>query len=528
LIIVRPRIRSTFLYLLVTAMLLAGMPNAQSAAQETTAITIGTTDFPRTVDPADAIDYPSWELMTHLYTGLTRQIPGTLRYELALAADHRLSEDGLVHTLAVRPDAAFDDGTPITAETFVTSINRVIALERGSADFINSAIAAVTVSENEPNAVQFTLVMPLPDFEALIALPPFFPQHPGVYPSDGLLAAENAGALISNGVYRLESFQPGQEIVLAANEAYGGTPALNDRIVLRHYALPIDLRHAVQSHEVDVAWRALALPDLDAIAGNPAITIQRQPNLQVFYLLFNQEVSLNNQISFDDPAIRQAFALLIDRERAAELGFDGTVTPLYSLLPPQFGESAVSFPTRDVNRAEAILTEAGYSPRRRPIEVPLYISTENYGDLMMNAAQELHWAIEGSRITSISGIEDDQTATFTRAIYRGEYLDAIIGWRPPFASPAGYLIPLAYSTQRIPAAGGYASAEIDALLYQAALSTDPGEQQAAYQAVEALLLADYAILPLWQGQDVIAYWNDISGVLVEANSWLHYDRLTHS
>jgi len=518
-------IRHGLFLVFILLLCVSALPGPDANAQQgEIAITIGTTDFPRSIDPASAFDYPSWELMAHLYTGLTRQIPGTLTYELALAADHYVSEDGLLHTFTIRPDARFSDGTPITAATFVESINRVITLGRDPADFVNRYIAAVT--EADGNSVQFTLHIPLPDFEALIALPPFYPQHPDIFPPGDLLDSTNTATIIGNGAYRLEGFQPGQQAVLVPDPSFDGLSPLNNRIIIRHYELPIDLRRAILGHEIDVAWRALAPPDLDAIQAAPQITIRQQPNLQVFYLLFNHEqTTLNNAQSFDDPAVREAFAQLIDRERVAERGFDGTVAPLYSLLPPQFGLGAVSYPSYDVQQADAVLTEAGYRPLRRPVQASLYISTDTYGDLMNDAAQELRRSIEASEIASITFIQNDLTATFTRVIYRGEYFNAIIGWRPPFASPAGYLIPLAHSTARIPAAAGYSSDEIDALLEAAALADDNATREGFYEEVQRLLLEDYALVPLWQGQDMIAFWNDITGVELEYNSWLHYETL---
>lgn len=513
--------RSRHMPMLWLALFLAilALPAAPGAAhQGEVEVVIGTTDFPRTLDPADTTDYPSWELLTHLYTGLARQIPGSLRYELALASDHRVSEDGLTHTFIVRPDATFADGTPITASTFVRSIRRVMALGRDAADLLNRYI--VEVSEGEGNAVRFTLSIPLPDFEAFVALPPFFPLHPEVYPAEALLDEEASQTIIGNGPYRLESFRPGREAVLTPNPAYDGPAPANNRLVLRRYSLPIDLRLALLAREIHVAWRALALPDLDVVAQEPGILIRQQPNLQVYYLLFNHD-----REPFDDPAVRQAFALLVDRELSAGRGFDNTVTPLYSLLPPQLGSTAVPFPTYDLEQAEAVLMEAGYRPRRRTVRVPLYISTETYGDLMADAAQELRRGIEESEMIDISAINNDQTGAFTRAVYRGEYIDAIIGWRPPLASPAGYLIPLAHSSQRIPGNGHYGSPQIDDLLRTAAQTTDAGQRDALYQEVQTLLLNDYALVPLWQGQDVIAFWADVSGVIVEANSWLRYDAL---
>jgi peptide/nickel transport system substrate-binding protein len=115
--------------------------------------------------------------------------------------------------------------------------------------------------------------------------------------------------------------------------------------------------------------------------------------------------------------------------------------------------------------------------------------------------------------------------TFSRVVTRGEYRDAIIGWYPTYVSPAGYLIPLAQSSQDIPAGAGYGSPQIDALLQEAALSTDPAEQDALYTEVQQRLLDTYALVPLFQGQDTIVYRQGVTGVQVEANSWLHYETL---
>lgn len=509
--------------MVLISLMLATTSVMPGSAQEVVEIIIGTTDMPVSIDPADAIDYPSWELLQHLYTGLTRQVPGTLSYELALATDHSTSDDGLTHMFTVAPDAAFSDGTTITAETFVTSINRVINLGRAGANFINRYVQGVSAGSD--NTVIFTLLNPLPDFEALVALPPFLPQHPDIYPPTGLLSIETMDRLISNGVYQLDSFTDG-EIILTANPDYTGPPAANDRIIIRGFTLPIDLRRAILNQEIDIAWRALAQPDLDALQNMPSLIVEEQANLQAFYLLLNHnQISLNNQDSFDDPAVRHGFALLVDRERSARLGFDETVTPLYTILPDVFDIPPATYPAFDPQAADQVLNDAGYRPRRTPIDTQILISSDTYGDLMGSAAQEIRRSIEQSDIVDITGIQNSETETFISAVNRGEYLSAIIGWRPPYASPAGYLVPLAHSESFIPQNAGVGSERIDELMVAASLSTDTATKRALYSEIQNELLDGYDLIPLWQGQDVIVYQNDVSGILVETNSWLHYDRL---
>ena len=495
-------------------------------AQSEPPIIIGTTDFPLSLDPATAVDLPSWEVLNHLATGLTRQQPGSLSYELALAASHEVSADGLTHTFEIRPDAVFDDGTPITAEIFANSINRVINLGREGAEFVGRFVASVAATPD--NRLVFTLYTPLPDFEALVGLPPFYPQHPNSYPdSDVLDMAIPDFTLITNGIYRLEDLAPGTALSLKANPAYEGPAPAHDSIILKHYDLPIDLRRALLNRDVDIAWRALAQPDLEAVATSPDLVTRTQPNLQMFYLLLNHNtITLNNQNSFDDPALRAAFAQLLDRETSASLGWNGSLQPADTLLPQQFGLAQVAFPIYDYANADVVLEEAGYRPRRRPVTTAINVSTDTYSDLLASAANELRRGIEQSEIVDISFISDAQTSTFISAVNRGEYLSAIIGWRPHYASPAAYFYGLAHSSSPIPNGAGYASPELDALLESAGLTHDPTAQAAVYTNLENALLANYDLLPLWQAQDVITAWQDIQGITVEANSWLRYDLLS--
>lgn len=514
--------------MLITWAILSGLPGMSSGSingQPPVTITIGTTDFPRSLDPATAVDLPSVEVLNHLYTGLTRQRPGTLDFELALAAEHRISADGLVHRFTICSDAAFADGTPITAATFARSITRVLNLGREGADVIGPYVASATAEED--NILVITLQAPLPEIKPLLALPQFFPQPPAVYPDDNVLTMEDALTLIGNGPYRIGALEPDTAIILVADPAYPGPAPANDQVVLRRYTMPIDLRRALENREVDIAWRALAEPDLAHLAQDPALIRLNQPNLQTYYLLLNHTpMSASEQNSFDDPAVRQAFALLVDREASASLGLHDAVLPLYTFLPPELVAGNVPFPARDPHRADDILSEAGYRPRRRPISTTLLIATDAYGDRLASAAAELRRAIESSEIVTTVSVNDSLTQTFIGAINRGEYLSAIIGWRPAFASPMAYLVPLARSDSPIPAVAGSGSETIDRMLLQLGLTTNEQQHAALYSAIQKELLTDVDVIPLWQGKDVIVYNEAITGVQVERNSWLHYDALS--
>jgi len=124
--------------------------------------------------------------------------------------------DGLTHTFTIRDDAIFTDGAPITAQTFADSINRVIALDEEAYDLLDGIVTSVTVDEN--GALVFQLTRPIPYFLGLVSLPPFLPVKTSEFPANEL--NQFPTSLTGNGVYLLESWNPGNTITLKANPNY--------------------------------------------------------------------------------------------------------------------------------------------------------------------------------------------------------------------------------------------------------------------------------------------------------------------
>jgi peptide/nickel transport system substrate-binding protein len=499
--------------ILILLVLLAG--TGSTGVRGAPSLMIGTTEPLASLDPADAGDVFSWEVLTHLYTGLTRQIPGSLRYELALAAAHTISADGLTHTFAIKAGATFDDGTPIMARTFADSINRSRTLGgRGQAvvaPYIRSAAAS------DDNLI-LTLTAPVPYLEQLLALPPYFPVHPAIFPLDALNRTPNR--LIANGVYRLGAFEAGHSITLVANpDSKGKTPA-TPTITIRHFDWPADLREALKAHQVDIAWRGLPLDDAENAEQVKGIRAVTAPGLQTFYLLIGQK-----QPPYDDPVIRQAMSHLLDRRKAMQIGSGGSV--LYTLLPPELADAqAPAYPELDFDRASAILAQGSYSKFKR-IESELQISRLLYGEFYADAADlfssdlNRHEAID----TVLSDIEPK---TFLDQIARGTFRLIVVGWTPVAPHPEAYLRPLLYSTGQLAAGAHYANPAVDQLLDQAALAADPQRQADLYDQAQALALQDVVVIPLWQSRQTLLAWDSISGITIEPNYLLRYDQLTVS
>ncbi|MEM0275433.1 MAG: ABC transporter substrate-binding protein, partial [Nitrososphaerota archaeon] len=78
-------------------------------------IVIGVTDKVSDIDPANAYDFYTWEVLTNIMGGLMRYTPGTTELEPGLAISYTVSPDGKEYTFKLRPNLYFADGKKVTA-----------------------------------------------------------------------------------------------------------------------------------------------------------------------------------------------------------------------------------------------------------------------------------------------------------------------------------------------------------------------------------------------------------------------------
>ncbi len=478
-----------------------------AAAQTPAApIVIGVLDSFTNLAPADSGDFPTWELLSHLHTGLSRYNPLTASYDLALAASHSASTDGLTHTFTIRPEAAFNDGTPITAQTFVDSITRVLTLRGRGAAIIRPYVKAVAVTE--AGALVFTLSAPCPYFLGLVALPPYAPLHPASYAPQRLTPTPDTATLITNGLYRLVK-RTATELTLVPDPAWRGDLAARLPVTLRYYALPADLREALLAGEIDLARRDVP-GGADAL--NYTAVTEADPLARV-YLIF----SLKEE-PYNDPAARTGVMHLIKREALTE-GVISTTT----LLPIQIsaGLEMPTFPPYDLKAAEDVLKAANYS-RYRQVSTELQTASRLYGELYRRNSDILSSALNGGQIVRLGRFETEP-AVFLDQLQRGAFRLMLITWRPLVAHPDAYLRPLFAGDVAV--AMGYTNPALQAALNTAALSTEPDVVKAAYEDVLRLALADAVVIPLW-GQPETARLH--TGITVEGAAlfpMLHYEMI---
>lgn len=512
---------AAILFAFVLALLpLSAQPKPVIHAQETDLITIGTTDLTSVLDPALAIGFQSWELLSHLYTGLTRQIPGTSEYELALAESYAVSPDGLTYTFTLRTDLTFNDGTPITADTFVYSIMRVMNLERDASQLMRGIVQSVSVDAN--GALVFQLQRPVPYFLGLLALPPFFPVLESEFSADDVNVTVDS--LTGNGVYLLEEWSPGDIARLRANPNYTlGEAALTETIVLRNYATTEDLRQALLNREVDLAWRDIILSDaIDTAGSDPALRLEIFPSMRMWYLLINQRHDFA-----DDPVVRQGVFMILDRQAIVSGRFEDYLTLQTSLVPDSLQEAANPLWVMQPNReaAEQLLRDAGYRTGGSSAFLTFATSVQGYGLFYGTVLSDISQQFFPVLTFSINTAGNIELPVFVDGLTAGDFIVPIFSFTPAIVHPDAYLRGLLHSEGELAEANRYAAEELDQILDQAARTTDLAEQNRLYRQAQAMIFPEYVIMPLWRDVINVVSWDNIGGIMVETNYFLHYDRL---
>ena len=495
-------------------------PQPTVYAQSNT-ITIGTTDLPSTLDPAQANSFMAWEILSHLYVGLTRQIPGTVDYELALAETHIVSEDGLTHTFTLKDDATFNNGTPITVDTFVASINRVATLDYAPNNILQDI--GLTVEASEADELVFTISRPVPYFEALVALPMFFPVDSADFPANEVNSfVENING---NGVYMLDSWDVGTFANLVANPNYAyGELAKTENIVLQNYANTEALRVDMINHTVDVAWRDVLLSDADTTAlENDGIEITNIPSSRMWYLLLNSKFDY-----VDDPVVRQSVLMTVDRDTIVANDFSGYLTAAYSLVPELTGTAYLPLwqITPDADAGDQLMRDAGYRESRFN-QAAFFIATSQpgYGNLYAAPLASIASDTRGITSLTVTTTGTGDMPAFIDSLTAGDAQGAMFAWTPIVVHPDAYLRPLLHSNGMLAFNNNYDNEDIDALLEKAALENDSAAQDEIYHQIQTMIEAEYVIAPLWQDTLSILTWDDVSGIQMEANFFLHYDQL---
>ena len=412
----------------------------------------------------------------------------------------------------LRPGLYFADGTPVTADDVVRSIDRVAKIEGDPAWFILDVLDEWKAVDER--TVKFTLKEPLAFFPALMAVPPYFPVHPA-YKPDEIDSDQTAGGV---GPYKITKWVRDVELVLEANPYwYGGSPKTKE-VVVRFYKDATAMRMALEAGEIDIAWRTLRPTDIPDLKKKEGIKVDVLPGGAIRYIVFNTNIP-----PFDDPKVRKALAAALDRKAICEKVYLGTYEPLYSMIPMGMWSHRDSFKEkygeRNLELAKKLLSEAGYSPSNK-LSIELWYTPTHYGDTEVDVATMIKQAWEETGIVEVT-LKSAEWTTYLEYTRKGTLGATLYGWYPDYIDPDDYTWPFVNEAGRW-LGNAYVSEKIGELLSKARTTTSTPERTALYEQVQDIWADDAVIVPFAQGKLTIAYRKGVKGIVLDPTLLLRY------
>lgn len=483
---------------------------------------LGTTDKVVTLDPADAYDYLSGNIIQNVFDQLLQYKVGTTEIEPALATHWEVSPDGKNYTFSLREGVKFHDGTDLTPEAVKFSLDRVRTLG-GDPGFLFDVIEEVSIEEKgtqagmpvAPGKVIVKLKYPFTAFLSILAFSASSPVSPQIYSIHEKRPTDPVGT----GPYRVVAYREGDLVELEAFPEYWGKKPKTSRVIIKLYDTSSSLKLALQNKEVDVAYRTFTPTELEDLKEKPDLRVLEGESPAIRYLVMNV-----TKPPFDNPSLRKAIACAVDREEINRIVHLGTVDPLYSMIPiGMVGHLPIfqtSFGNRDVMKAQEHLKEAGYSEMKNA-EIELWFTPTHYGDVEDEVAQVVKKSLEETGIMKVT-LQSSEWAEYTASYVEGGYGIFLLGWYPDYLDPDDYTYPF-LSTEGAKSLGSfYSNSGMEALLRREREEVEPLARIQVFQEIQNLLARDVPYVPLYQSKQYAVFQNDIEGVLLEPTQVFRY------
>ncbi|GGL75901.1 peptide-binding protein [Streptomyces fumigatiscleroticus] len=495
------RLRILAAVLVLTAAGVTGWQLLPVQKDEGRTITVGTTDAVTSLDPAGAYDAGSWALYSNVFQSLLTLEPGGAQPVPDAARSCAFTGGDLrTYRCRLREGLTFPSGRAMTAQDVKYSFDRVRAIK---ADVGPAALLQTLRSVRaDGRTVTFELSQPDATFPFKLATGAGSIVDRTKYPADALRTDDGADG---TGPYTLTSYAKGSEAVLDPNTHYQGAVEDTGRpVVLRYYPDAKALDAAWRAKRIDVATRRLPPEVLARL--NPS-----DPDRRVFEV----DGSETRNLYFDtragsplhDIRIRRAIAWLVDRERLADTVYQGTVDPLYSLIPTGITGHTTSFfdtyPEQDTGRARELLTEAGVS---LPVRFT-YGYAEGRGAAAEEAA-EIKRQLETGGLFEVD-LQGYEWTDFQKR-WAGGRLDAYaVGWVADYPDPDTFGAPLVGTGSTMNT--GYSSKAVDRSVEASRRYADRAEATEDFRDLQEAVARDVPVVPLWQAKEYVVSTEEIGG-----------------
>jgi oligopeptide transport system substrate-binding protein len=494
--------------------LLPSLANAQMVYNR------GNSGEPSTLDPHKMSTVQESHIGRDLFEGLLQYdvhghaIPGA-------AESWTVSPDGKVYTFKIRENAAWSNGDPLVADDFVFAFRRMVDPRSASryasilypiqgAEEVHTAPVDETTAKKQNKAfvpidellsklgarvidkktLEVTLRAPTPYFTEMLTHQAAFPLHK---PSIDKYGTEwvKPGNLVSNGAYIVTEFVPKDHITLVKNKNY--YDANKVKIDQVNY-IPIEDRNSAlkrfEAGEID-NYDQFPPEQMTHIRNDLKGLYFMGPYLGIYYYAIRTD-----KPPFNNPKLRRALSLAVDREYLAEKIFNGTYTPAYSLAPPGINGYQPAFADyknmsqidRD-DEARKIMQDLGYS-KDKPLKLEIRYNTGEEHKACAIAIADMYKNI----FVETTMINTDGKTHYSYLQEKGDYDLARAGWIADFKDPQTFLAVV--QTGDGNNYSQFSNAELDGWLHKAETEVDGAKRFEDLTKAEEVAMRETPVIVL--------------------------------
>lgn len=477
----------------------------------------GIVGTPRFINPLLAISDADRDISALVYSGLLRATTHG-EYIPDLAESYTVSPDGKTYVFVLKTGTTFHDGTPVTADDVVFTINKTQDATLKSP--LRANWDGVGVQKIDDRTVQFVLQAPYAPFIENATLG-ILPKHLWQYIKDDEMPfSELNFSPVGSGPYKIESIARTaagvpSSYTLSAFDAYAlGSPYLTS-ITMHFYQNEEGVVDALRRNDIDTA-SGVSPAVLDELKD---FNIVRSPLNRVFAVFFNQ----NQSVVLRDLSVRRALNDAIDKNALVAHVLGGYGSPLDGPLPPNTPIVDTMHPatsTETIARAKKELIKAGWTLGAEGIfektiggnttQLAFTLTTGNIPELRAAAEYvRAEWKKAGANVTVQIYDQGDLSQNVIRprkyeALLFGEVigreLDLFAFWDSSQRIDPGLNVAL------------YANSVADHALEQLRQVSDPAERQEAYQQFLNELHKDIPAVFLYAPDFVYIVPKDVAGL----------------
>lgn len=431
------------------------------------------------------------------------------------------TDDSIKYTVKLKRGIKFHDGSEVKADNFIKAWNwgaysKNAQLNsyffepiKGYAD-LQAKSEGATPKKKEMSGLkkvnnhEFTITMAEKNstFPQRLGYTAFAPLPDSFFEDEG---KEFGKKPIGAGAFKMIEADPNKQFVLEADEDYDrvGRPSIKkvtfkvfDKIDAAYKELQADQIDLVDEIPTDALVDGIYKEDLEDRTLERTVGVFQAINFP----------SPKADKSYDDPKLRQAISMAIDRERIIENVFDGTREPATGWVSPVVdgyeAGACAEFCEYNKERAKELFDEAGGYKGTITIA---YNGDSSHKDWVDATCVSIKDALDVECIGKATPTFADFRKTVTERKQKGLFR---AGWQMDYPSIENFLVPL-YATGGSSNDGDYSNKAFDRKLKDAAAETDPEDVNATYAEAEKMLKDDMPSIPLWYGKQIGGYSENV-------------------